>query len=251
VAATRLLGAEHIAVRYRSGTGAEVVSTLDRVVVDEVAGGVPVREFRWYKGRRHYSGWYWASKMRRMVVYESRLELARIMLADFDPMVVTIAAQPLQLNGSDGARTRRHVPDLLLVDRVGGVTVVDVKAPHKRDDPQVRALMAWTRDVVGLRGWGFEEWYGAPRQVLANVCFLAGYRRDTVVDQSLVPEVCAAVGAGSTIVDVERSLAVRDAARVRPVVLHLVWRGVLVTDLGAPLGGLSVVRPRRSLEVAG
>jgi hypothetical protein len=29
--------------------------------------------------------------MRRMVVYESRLELARIMLADFDPSVVAIA----------------------------------------------------------------------------------------------------------------------------------------------------------------
>lgn len=51
--------------------------------------------------------------------------------------------------------------------------------------------------------------------------------------------------------DVERSLAVRDAAVVRPVVLHLVWRGVLVTDLTVPLGGLSVVRPRRSSEVAG
>lgn len=112
--------------------------------------------------------------MRRMVVYESRLELARIMLADCDPMVVTIAAQPFQLDGSNGGRTRRHVPDLLLVDRAGGVTVVDVNAPHKRDDPQVRALMAWTRDVVGLRGWGFEEWYGAPRQMLANVGFLAG-----------------------------------------------------------------------------
>ena len=57
MAATGLLGAGHIAVRYRPGTGAEVDSTLDRVVVDEVAGGVPVREFRWRKGRWHYSGW--------------------------------------------------------------------------------------------------------------------------------------------------------------------------------------------------
>jgi hypothetical protein len=46
MAAARLLGAEHIAVRCRSGTGAEVESTLDRVVVDEVAGGVPVRDVR-------------------------------------------------------------------------------------------------------------------------------------------------------------------------------------------------------------
>jgi hypothetical protein len=35
---------------------------------------------------------------------------------------------------------------------------------------------------------------------------------------------------------------------VRSVVLHLVWRGVLATDLDVPLGGLSVVRPRRVPE---
>lgn len=164
---------------YRSGTGAEVSTSLDRVVVDEVVAGLPVREFRWYKGRRHYSGWYWSATMRQMVVYESRLELARIMLADFDPSVVAISAQPFRLSGRDGDRVRRHVPDLLLVDRFGGVTVVDVKAPHKREDAQVRAVMAWTRAVVALRGWDFEEWYGAPRQVLSNVTFLAGYRRET------------------------------------------------------------------------
>jgi hypothetical protein len=47
------------------------------VVVDDVVAGRPVREFRWYRGRRHYSGWYWSSTMGRLVAYESRLELAR------------------------------------------------------------------------------------------------------------------------------------------------------------------------------
>jgi hypothetical protein len=228
-------------VTYRSGAGVVVTSSLAKVVVGDVVDGLPVREFRWYKGRRHYSGWYWAATTRQMVVYESRLELARIMLADFDPSVQSIVAQPLQLTGPDGGRVRRHVPDLVLVDRAGAVTVVDVKSPHKREDPQVRALMAWTRDVVGLRGWGFEEWYGAPRQLLANVSFLAGYRRESVVDQSLIGEVLTAAEHGSRIADVERTLEGRGAALVRPVVLHMLWRGVLTTDLSRPLGGLSVV----------
>jgi hypothetical protein len=173
----------------------------------------------------------------------SRLELARIMLADFDPAVVGIAAQPVQLCAPDGGRLRRHVPDLLLVDRDGGVTVVDVKAPHKRDDAATRESMAWTREVVGLRGWGFEEWYEAPRQLLANVTFLAGYRRAGVVDACLIDPVREAVGTGSTIVDVERSLSAWNFRVVRPVVLHLVWRGELVTDLTRPLDGLSPLRP--------
>jgi hypothetical protein len=250
VAAVAESAVQNIAVAYRSGSGAEVSSSLDRVVVDEVVAGLPVREFRWYKGRRHYSGWYWSATTRRMVVYESRLELARIMLADFDPSVVAIAAQPFRLSAVDGARVRHHVPDLLLVDRFGGVTVVDVKAPHKREDAQVRAVMAWTRAVVSQRGWGFEEWYGVARQVLSNVTFLAGYRRETVVDHSLVDEVRTAVGAGSAIADVERTLDMHGAARVRPVVLHLLWRGVFTADLTRPLHGLTVVRPGVGTEGA-
>ena len=85
---------------------------MDRLRADEVIAGLPVREFRWYKGRRHYSGWYWCATGQRLVAYESRLELARIMLADFDPAVTAVAAQPFRLIGRDGSRVRRHVPDV-------------------------------------------------------------------------------------------------------------------------------------------
>lgn len=109
--------------------------------VDELVGSLPVREFCWYRGRKHYSGWYWSSTIDRLMAYENRLELARIMLTDFAPDVIAIAAQPFRLIGADDDRIRRHVPDILLVDADGGVTVVDVKAPHKRNDPDVKALM--------------------------------------------------------------------------------------------------------------
>src|SRR5579859_1658087 len=99
----------HVRVTYRAGDGGVVETTLDRVAVGDVAGGLPVREFRWYKGRRHYSGWYWSATTGRLVAYESRLELARIMLADFDPLVTAIAAQPFLLAGP----RKGHLPALL------------------------------------------------------------------------------------------------------------------------------------------
>lgn len=219
-------------------------TTLERVPVEDVTAGLPVREFRWYKGRRHYSGWYWAATSRRLVAYESRLELARIMLADFDPAVTAIAAQPFRLAGPDGGGVRRHVPDILLTAADGGVTVVDVKAPSKREDPEVRAVMEWTREVAGLRGWGFEEWYGAPAPLLGNVSFLAGYRREAVIDQRLVPAVLAAASDGAPIAAVERSAGGVPSVLARPVILHLLWSGALVTDLSRPLSTASVVRTR-------
>jgi hypothetical protein len=106
--------------------------------------GLPVREFRSHQGRQHYSGWYWSSTLARLVVYETRLELARIMLADFDRSVTGIAAQPFVLTGPHQGRSRRHVPDLLLMGADGGVTVVDVKAPSRMADPRVREQFPWT-----------------------------------------------------------------------------------------------------------
>ncbi|HUC22318.1 MAG TPA: hypothetical protein VMA73_06390 [Streptosporangiaceae bacterium] len=79
--------------------GEAVDATLDRVVLHELAGGLPVREFRWYRGRKRYSGRYWSSTTGELVAYESRLELARIMLADFAPDVKAIVGQPFRLIG--------------------------------------------------------------------------------------------------------------------------------------------------------
>jgi len=89
----------------------------------------------------------------RLLAYESRLELARIMLADFSPDVVGIAAQPFQVIGRDGGRLRRHVPDLLLVNANGLVTVVDVKPASRLELPKVREVFDWTARLCALRGW--------------------------------------------------------------------------------------------------
>jgi hypothetical protein len=69
----------NVGVAYRAGHGGTVDTSLDRVAAEDVLAGLPVREFRCYKGRRHYSGWYWSATGGRLVAYASRRELARIM----------------------------------------------------------------------------------------------------------------------------------------------------------------------------
>lgn len=236
--------ASRVQVRYRRASGEFVDTTLDRVQVDEVAGGLPVREFRWYKGRRHYSGWYWSATVGRLVVYESRLELARIMLADQDREVASIAAQPFQLTGPDQeGRRRRHVPDLLLVGRDGGVTVVDVKPASKLADKAVAEVFAWTDELVACRGWGFEVWSGADRHVLDNVRFLAGYRRASTISTELIATVLEVAADQCSIRSVERVLSGQyPSLVVRPVVLHLLWSGLLWADLTCPLSADTLLK---------
>jgi hypothetical protein len=47
--------------------------------------------------------------------------------------------------------------------------------------------MEWTRQVAALQGWAFEEWYGAPPRLLANVRFPAAYWRGGLVGLALAP----------------------------------------------------------------
>lgn len=83
-----------VRVSFRDAAGGESSADLAVVPAEVLAAGRPWRVFRWHRGQAHYSGWYWSATMAGHVVYESRLELARLMLADQDPRVAVIAAQP-------------------------------------------------------------------------------------------------------------------------------------------------------------
>jgi hypothetical protein len=81
----------------------------------ELSNTLPWRTFRWYRGQRHYSGLYWSATMRDHVIYESRLELSRLIFADFDRAVHRILAQPFLLKARVARGIRKHVPDYFLV----------------------------------------------------------------------------------------------------------------------------------------
>ena len=65
-----------------------------------------------------------------------------LLLADFDPDVVAIAAQPFLLSAAVGGRVRRHVPDFLLVRTNRTVQVVNVKPAARLADPVVAEALA-------------------------------------------------------------------------------------------------------------
>ncbi|WP_405910163.1 hypothetical protein OG742_41780 [Streptomyces sp. NBC_00828] len=78
--------------------------------IDVFEPSIPWRTFRWREGQKHYSGLYWSSVMRDHVVYESRLELTRLLYADFDQDVTAVFAQPFLLSTIVDGRRCRHVP---------------------------------------------------------------------------------------------------------------------------------------------
>ncbi|MEV0225933.1 TnsA-like heteromeric transposase endonuclease subunit [Streptomyces sp. NPDC050704] len=161
-------------VSTRSRSGGIRYQPWAAVTVEALESAVPWRTFRWYQGQRHYSGTYWSATTRSHVRYESRLELARLLFADFDPWVQCIAAQPFLLESVVEGKLRKHIPDFLLTAKKD-LVVVDVKPRRRLSRPEVALTFAWTRQAVECRGWRYEVWSEPLRTELENVRFLAGY----------------------------------------------------------------------------
>lgn len=47
------VNAADVGITDRAGHGGRVDTSLDQVAAEDALAGLPVREFRWYKGRRH------------------------------------------------------------------------------------------------------------------------------------------------------------------------------------------------------
>ncbi|WP_317156860.1 hypothetical protein [[Mycobacterium] appelbergii] len=100
-------------IEYRVADGQTAAQAAHRVSLGGLFDAAPWRTFRWYQGQRHYSGKYWSVTENDHVVYESRLELSALLMADFDLAVNTIKAQLFRLTALAGSRRRWHVPDYL------------------------------------------------------------------------------------------------------------------------------------------
>jgi hypothetical protein len=216
-------------VRGADGTAVEDC-VWDTVPVEVLTAAAPWRTFRWYLGQRHYSGAFWSSTQRDHVIYESRLELAVLLSADFDASVSAIVAQPFLLRAEVGGVTRRHVPDYLLMTDAGPV-VVDVKPRHRLDRPELAATFGWTREVVCRRGWRFEVRSEPPQARIENLRFLAGYRRDWLFDPVLLAAVCGADLHGASLGEAFGCLPEWPTPLVRSAVFHLIWFGHFAVDL--------------------
>ena len=220
----------------------EIRTEWECAPLDILIGAAPWRTFRWRRGQKHYSGTYWSSTEQRHVIYESRLELTRLLFADFDPQVRRIVAQPFLLRASVERRERKHVPDYLLLTDDGPI-VVDVK-PHARlASSKISYTLDWTRRLVEQRGWRYEVSSEPPEPELANVRFLAGFRNQKCFSPALLGELRRRDDLpGRTLGEACTGYAGWPAPVVRSAILHLVWRNNLAIDITRPLRPTSILR---------
>ncbi|MBX3141752.1 MAG: TnsA-like heteromeric transposase endonuclease subunit, partial [Trueperaceae bacterium] len=199
-----------------------------------------IRKIPAYKGQGHLPGFYWFSGINQLVPYESRLEMFTLMGFDFDGGVIGVLAQPLMLHFERGGQAFRHVPDFLVWREGGGVTVVDVKRAEQAGASRNRRAFESTEVACQHLGWGFEVRTEPDDTHLANMKWLAGYRRRPPRFEAAARELigCCADGAVSVrhlLAEMERPLL------ARPTLFHLLWKKVLRFDMTAVLDERSLV----------
>lgn len=230
-----------ITVRFRTAPKGGVSSVaLAAADPNVLADAHPWREFRWRAGQKHYSGTYWSATESRHIVYESRLELARLLFADFDRAVHRICAQPFLLAKLSDGVERKHIPDYLLITDQGP-TVVDVKPAHRLSKPEVAATFAWTRAALERRGWMYEVWSEPNEVEFQNVRFLAGFRRGSLFEPSLLAALRGVAPDGNSIGKVISELSAWPEPLTRSALFHLLWSQEFAVDVSHPLSATSTL----------
>lgn len=230
---------DDVQLSIRLQTGEIVETTMRDVTPTMMQDAIPWRRFRMRKGQPHYPGDYWAATEEGHVIYESRLELSRLMIADFDPSVRHIVAQPFWMRTRIGGRLRRHIPDYYF-GTTGGSVVVDVKPRARLADPKVAATFDWTREAIEAKGWTFEIACEQPRPYIDNIRFLAGYRRAQYVSATALTELRSTTIHGQTFEEVlSRTSSPRPL--VKATLLHMLWTHEVLADLSEPLDSQTVL----------
>jgi hypothetical protein len=207
----------------------------------------PIRASTSYRGQDHWPGLYWCATTRTFIPYESRLEQSRLLLCDFDAKVSGIAPQPFRLHFSHGATQRTHVPDYFLRLSDGRERVIDVTPSRKLGDPAIQARANATREACVLVGWDYHVLSESDPTLLANVRWLAGFRRpvhDAADIISMILEACHVPTPIGAVGDRTAHQAI-----VRSVLFHLMWARRLIADLSRPLTNSTLVsQPQEDQE---
>jgi hypothetical protein len=230
-------------VVFVDASGVECDVGLEEAAAVPFEDGRMVRKIPSYRGQKHAPGRYWSASTGELVEYESHLECRWMTLLDFDRHVVAFVSQPLRLEAVDGQGHWRHTPDVFARRDDGSVWLLDVKDPRRIDKPDVQLQKVRTGEVCRRLGWDYEMVGEPPAQRWANVSWLAGYRRPVHLGAELADQLLEVARRPVSIGELLG--AVEFPAIARPVLFHLLWRGLLVCELDvAPLRDTTVVQTR-------
>jgi len=206
-----------VQVTLRSNTRELVTADLSDAWAEHFESLPPVRVPRAFKSQRNFAGAWWFATTGTHVAFESWLERDHLMLLDFAPEVVAVAAQPFTAVLPTASGPRKHTPDYFVRMADGTGVVIDVR-PDRRAAKDAEMFDA-TADACALVGWDYQRLGDIDLIFSANVRWLSGYRhprcRNMKVAEVLLDEAAASGHTVGTL-----ACAVGDPVMVLPCLFH-------------------------------
>lgn len=109
-------------------------------------------EFLWADGKRK------SAKMNKTFIYRSSWEKTFMELLDSDGDVVEWDYEPFFIRYEFEGKSRRYVPDFLVMRTDGSVTMYEVKPTALHDFPKNAAKFEAARKMCQENGWQFKTW---------------------------------------------------------------------------------------------
>jgi hypothetical protein len=180
------------------------------------------------------------NKAGRLVQFESWAERALILRLDRDPEVLDYQSQPETFTFTDEAgKQRGYTPDFKVWRQDGDIEIHEVTLTKRQVRPEIRRRERAARDICRSRGWQYlvHTEQGLPRgSELANLLALAGYRPTVYANPEVRQAAFEILGSNRGLVLVGlvshlEQLLNLSVSEVTAALCHLLWHGVLLTDL--------------------
>jgi hypothetical protein len=221
-------------VEFADGAGERCRGLLGEVWDTPFERVLPARSLGSFRGQVNFSGLYYAATMDAHVGFESWLERDVAMMLDFDPEVAGFSSQPFWLRWVQDGEQRRHAPDYFARLADGTGMVIDVR-PDDRIGPRDAAAFAATERACREAGWVFRRTAGPGVMLAASVRWLAGYRHRRCYRGDIAAVLARVFAEPGPLMS--GACQAGDPVAVLPVLYHLLWKQVLVTELTAGLLG--------------
>jgi len=186
---------------------------------------------------------FYSRTVRDLVMCESQLESKFVLIADWHPGAVHVAAQPFTLEFPADSAVRLHTPDFVLIGADGSVLVVDVKRPDDAERPETIERHAAVSRLLAQAGIRHVVWTGSDPTALENLANFAGAFVPDSLFTHTAPTLLAAHRDGMTV----RQLANAAAEQAVPAnvaivaVRRLLWERRLAVDMTVPFSTRSIV----------
>lgn len=188
----------------------------------------PVREPRVHKNQKHIPAYFWMSQLRKLVWYESRLEMMCLKQLDFGIPLIGVLPQPFILHYTFEGKRHRHIPDFLVWCTDGSRLLVNVKPARHVAAPHNQRAFCACLDLARYLNWSYSTQSEPPPALRANLNWLAGYRRHPPGFELYATTLVKRASFGPTIARLLTGAG--PAPFVLPVFFHLLWKRQIEFD---------------------